>query len=130
MSLYVVSTKSIVLAVMLVLSLVRYHRTELEIICDILELCLNGANKHKIIYDGELNTAILNKYLDILLSSGFLTVKVAYSVRNNPTVKALYETTEAGINFLEVCLNILNKLGKIKKSKYRVKPFKKTWILV
>jgi len=121
--------QKIVLAVMLVLSLVRYHRTELEIICDILELCLNGANKHRIIYEAELNTGILNKYLDILLSSGLVTVRVAYSARNTPAVKAVYETTEAGMSFLEVCMNMLNKLGKVRKSKFRVKAFEKTWIL-
>jgi len=108
-----------------VFGLVRYRRTELEIICDILELCLNGANKHNIIYNGELNAEILNKYLDTLLSSGFVTVKVAYNARNTPAVKAIYETTEVGMNFLEVCLNILNKLGKARKSKVRVKPYKK-----
>lgn len=110
----------------LVFGLLRHRRSELEIICDVLELCLNGASKHKITYGAELNDTTLNKYLDILLSSGFVTVRIACSSKNTQALKFVYETTEAGIDFLEVSLNMLNRLGKVERSKVAAKPMEKT----
>jgi predicted transcriptional regulator len=107
----------------LVLSLVHYRRTQIETICDVLELCSKGTNKHGIVYNAELTTKTLNKYLNMLSSSGFVTPRVVYNAKaNRPTVKVVYETTETGTGFLERCLNLLAMLGKAGKTKVKVKP--------
>jgi predicted transcriptional regulator len=92
--------------------LVRYHRSELETVYDILTVCLKGANKHKIISKARLNQGNLTKFLDMLLNSGFLVISILYSMRHYQAINILYETTKAGENFREICLTILNKLGK------------------
>jgi predicted transcriptional regulator len=117
---------SVLLASVLVFSLLSYNRSELEIICDVLGLCLNGANRRKIICEAALNTSAFNKYLAKLLNPGFLTVRVTYVAGKHPDVKVVFETTKSGVHFLKTCMDTLNMLGSVRKSQTTVKPMEKT----
>lgn len=49
-----------------------HRRGEIEIMRDILEVCLRGANKTKIVYGANLNFSRLERYFRTLLSLGFI----------------------------------------------------------
>jgi len=80
-----------------------HRRGEIEIMRDILECCLKGAAKTKIVYSSNLNFSRLEKYLELLLNLGFI------SVVDEPEKNIAYKTTEAGINFI-------NGFSKMRKS--------------
>lgn len=67
---------------------------------DVLEVCLKGANKTRIVYYANLNFPRLRRYLRVLLGLGF----VVEEIRDDGSV--FYRTTPAGIHFLEGCSNI------------------------
>ena len=81
------------------------RRSEIEIMCDILEICLEGANKSRVVYGVNLNFSRLNKYLNMLSGLGFLELNVAYE-RSGPSV--VYKTTKAGKDFRDRFLNMYN----------------------
>ncbi len=68
------------------------RRTKEEIISNILEACLSGANKTVIVYKSNLNFATVVPYLDSLTKNGFI------SVADGPYRK--YRITEKGIELL------------------------------
>lgn len=107
------------MAVILVFSMGLHRRSEVEIMGDILEVCLRGTNKTKIVYDANLNFTSLNKYLSMLLGLGFVTVSVGYKGSNSSAVNFVYRTTKAGKDFFDGCLNMQKMLGR---PKFRVKP--------
>ncbi len=72
---------------------------------DVLEICLKGASKTKIVYSANLNFSRLWRYLGILSSLGFVVVEYG---RDGSLV---YRTTKAGIDFLNRC----SKMRKIWK---------------
>jgi hypothetical protein len=43
-------------------------RSRQEIITQILEICMNGASKTKIVYQANLNFKMVNPYLDLLIT--------------------------------------------------------------
>lgn len=101
------------------------RRSQLEIISDVLNACLEGANKTKIVYDANLNFTRLNKYLSTLLSLGFVELSIVYRGKNNPALNVLYKTSKAGVRFLNDCLNMQEMLGEVSgKRKVRVKPLR------
>ena len=53
------------------------RRDKLKIILDILDICNNGANKTKIVYQANLNFKMANIYIDILMNEGLLNSKDA-----------------------------------------------------
>ena len=65
--------------------------------CKVLEVCLNGANKTKIVYEANLNFSRLNRYLNILLKMGFVDSSVGVKKSN---VVVVYNATRAGLDFL------------------------------
>jgi predicted transcriptional regulator len=67
---------------------------------DVLEVCLKGVNKTRIVYSANLNFPRLNRYLRVLLGLGFLVKEV----RAGGSV--FYRTTPAGVHFLGGCSNI------------------------
>ncbi len=69
------------------------RRDRLKILLDILEICREGANKTKIVYQANLNFKMINLYLDILDKEGLLTLKCSAQSR-------LYFTTEKGMALL------------------------------
>jgi predicted transcriptional regulator len=67
---------------------------------DVLQVCLKGVNKTRIVYYANLNFPRLNRYLRVLSGLGFLVKEV----RVDGSV--LYRTTPAGVYFFEGCSNI------------------------
>jgi predicted transcriptional regulator len=83
------------------------RRGEIEIMRDVLEACLKGANRTKIVYGTNLNFSRLEKYLGILLSLGFIAKE------DNPAGSVVYKTTQAGMDFLGGCLKMQSSLRKV-----------------
>jgi predicted transcriptional regulator len=77
-----------------------HRRGEVEIMHDVLEVCLNSVNKTRIVYHANLNFPRLNRYLRVLSGLGFLVKEI----RADGSV--FYRTTPAGVYFLEGCSNI------------------------
>ena len=104
----------------LVWGAMSHRRGEIEIMHDVLEVCLRDVNKTRIVYYANLNFPRLNRYLRVLLGLGFL----GEEVRADGSV--FYRTTPAGVYFLEGCSNI-ERMGekagdKRCKRVVRVKP--------
>jgi predicted transcriptional regulator len=68
-------------------------RSRQEIISQILEICMNGASKTKIVYQANLNFKTVNPYLDLLIKNEMIQVNEGRAI--------LYETTPKGIKLLE-----------------------------
>jgi predicted transcriptional regulator len=71
-------------------------RNRHEIIYDILTICISGANKTKIVYEGNLNFRTTNHYLNDLIKSNFINKE-----------QDGYHTTQRGISLLE-SMNLVN----------------------
>lgn len=94
---------------MLVFGMGRCRRGEVEIMRDVLEVCLRGASKTRIVYRANLNFTRLNKYLGMLLSLGYVVEE------DVPSRSVVYRTTKAGKIFLNGCLKMQNKSGRVGK---------------
>jgi predicted transcriptional regulator len=68
-------------------------RSRHVIISQILDICKNGANKTKIVYQANLNFRTVNPYLDLLIKNELIKV--------NSGQKVYYETTERGVHLLD-----------------------------
>ena len=75
-------------------------RSRQEIFSEILKICLDGANKTKIVYQANLNFRTVNSYLDILIKNQHLIEKAEGK-------QMLYKTTRRGEDLLE-CMNEVN----------------------
>lgn len=84
-----------------------HRRGEVEIMRDILEACLKGAHKTKIVYGTNLNFSRLEKYLGLLLNLGFVVAE------DEPGRSVVYRTTRAGLDFLNGCLRTQKSLEKV-----------------
>jgi len=84
----------------MVIQLSSKRRNELEIMCDVLDVCMKGANKTRIVYSANLNFTRLNRYLRTLLSLGFLAKE------NGADGGVYYKTTLGGVYSFEGCANI------------------------
>jgi predicted transcriptional regulator len=85
------------------------RRDKLQIILDILDICVKGANKTKIVYQANLNFKMVNIYLDILTNDGLLDLDKDQS--------KLYVTTNKGKDLLKDLKQIYNKLEKYSSEK-------------
>jgi len=65
------------------------RRSREEIVSEILDVCLNGANKTRIVYQANLNFRTVNPYLDLLIEKNLIKVSQGHMLR--------YETTSQGI---------------------------------
>lgn len=81
-----------------------YRRSKAQIMSDILEICIDGANKTKIVYNANLNFKMLNSYLDALTKKGLIHLRKDHGNE--------YVTTEEGIRMLETCRSIDLELGQ------------------
>jgi len=77
-------------------------RSKHEIFSKILEVCLNGANKTKIVYQANLNFRTVNPYLQTLVRNNLL---VASQGKHT-----IYRTTDQGKSLEESINHITNKL--------------------
>jgi predicted transcriptional regulator len=82
------------------------RRGEVEIIRDVLEVCLGGASKTRIVYRANLNFSRLDRYLGLLLGLGFLAAE------DDGSGGVVYRTTGAGRDFLNGCLRVEGGLEK------------------
>lgn len=86
----------------------NHRRREVEIMRDVLEVCLRGASKTKIVYKANLNFTRLNKYLGMLLSLGFVAED------DDPAGSVVYKTTEAGVSFLKGCFRMQGRFKGVR----------------
>ena len=77
-------------------------RSREEIVSKILDVCLNGANKTKIVYQANLNFRTINPYLDLLIGKNLIKVSQGQILR--------YETTPQGVDMLEDIKEVHNGL--------------------
>jgi predicted transcriptional regulator len=84
----------------MVLMLGAHRRSEVEIICDILETCQDGAAKTSVVYKANLNFTRLNNYVSLLLGMRYLSLSVVCGGGKAGEMKIVYSTTELGKSFL------------------------------
>jgi predicted transcriptional regulator len=80
-------------------------RNKNMIISEILNICLDGASKTKIVYQANLNFRTVNPYLKLLIKNELLLTK------NGP--RLLYETTNKGKVLLDNYNRIKDQLSDI-----------------
>jgi predicted transcriptional regulator len=80
-------------------------RNKNMIISEILNICLDGASKTKIVYQANLNFRTVNPYLKLLIKNELLLTK------NGP--RLLYETTNKGKVLLDNYNRIKDELFDI-----------------
>jgi len=68
-------------------------RSKHVIVSRILDICKDGANKTRIVYQANLNFRTVNPYIDLLIKNNLIEVK--------PGKNVLYETTDRGISLLD-----------------------------
>ena len=84
---------------------INHRRSNLEIIADMLRVGENGAGKTEIMYGSNMSYSQLQKYLNFLVSQGFIT-KVEVG---NPSVT--YQVTESGLKLLKSIDSVTKMLG-------------------
>lgn len=77
-------------------------RSKHEIFSKILEICINGANKTRIVYQANLNFRTVNPYLHILIKNNLLEASQERHI--------LYKTTKEGSNLQETISQVNNAL--------------------
>lgn len=65
-------------------------RNNLQIQADLLNIARDGARKTRLVYQGNLNFAIIKRYLERLLKKGFMEVSDGF-----------YFTTDKGVSFID-----------------------------
>ena len=73
------------------------------IILQILDICIKGASKTRIVYQSNLNFRTINPYLDLLTKNGLINVKKEQNL--------IYETTPRGLDLLDNFKQIQNELS-------------------
>ena len=86
-------------------SAVGQRRSNIEIIAEILRIGLHGAGKTEIMYTANMSYTQIQRYLDYLLSHGFITKN-----EKPGTIKSYYVTGE-GIKLLETITTLLDMLN-------------------
>ncbi len=71
----------------------KRKRSSDMIIAQILEACIDGASKTKIVYQANLNFRTVNPYIDLLIKCDLIKI-----VEDN---HKLYKTTEEGIDLMK-----------------------------
>ena len=81
------------------------RRNRYMIISQILEICIDGASKTRIVYNANLNFGNVNPYIKLLTNNGLLNVE-----RGQTT---MYITTEKGKELLKSIKEINNELSEL-----------------
>jgi predicted transcriptional regulator len=79
-------------------------RSRHQIISEILDICMNGASKTRIVYQANLNFRTVNPYIDILIEKNLIQTEQGRM--------RLYHTTERGMNLLNELNLIHNDLSE------------------
>jgi predicted transcriptional regulator len=80
-------------------------RSRYRIVSEILDICMDGASKTKIVYRANLNFRTVNPYMEILIEKNLIKVERGRMV--------LYHTTERGMNLLNEINRIHNALSEL-----------------
>ena len=88
--------------------MVNCRRSEIEIICEILNLSRNGAKKTEILYQGNLSYTQLQKYLPFLVEKEILEERVVDNGGDSSC--KLYGITEKGSSLLGDINKVLAQL--------------------
>jgi predicted transcriptional regulator len=80
-------------------------RSRHEIVSEILDICMNGASKTRIVYQANLNFRTVNPYIDILIEKELIETEQGRM--------RLYHTTERGMNLLNEINRIHNALSEL-----------------
>ncbi len=80
-------------------------RSRDAIMCQILEVCINGASKTRIVYQSNLNFTTINPYLDLLISRGLIE-----PVKG---LRVIYKTTEKGAKVMRSFKQLHGEIAKI-----------------
>ena len=75
------------------------------IIAQILEACIGGASKTKIVYQANLNFSTVNPYIDLLVKRSLIV-----AVRDN---RLTYKTTDNGIQLMKMFKHHQNEISKL-----------------
>jgi predicted transcriptional regulator len=78
------------------------RRAEHMIILEMLDLCVKGSSKTRIVYLANLNFKTITPYLELLIANGFLNVRKERLL--------IYETTPKGLTLLYDLKQIQNML--------------------
>jgi len=80
------------------------RRSNIQIIADMLRVGENGAGKTEIMYTANMSYSQIQKYLDYLVSQGFI-----HKVNMDNTMVA-YQVTDTGLKLLKVIDTLMNML--------------------
>ena len=80
-------------------------RSKHVIISEILDICKDGANKTRIVYQANLNFRTVDPYIDLLIKNNLLEVKQEKNVS--------YETTDKGKKMLNDFKQINSQLSEV-----------------
>jgi predicted transcriptional regulator len=80
-------------------------RSKHVIISRILDICQNGANKTRIVYQANLNFRTVDPYIDLLIKNNLIEIKQGKTI--------LYETTDRGIHLLDDFKQINSQLSEL-----------------
>jgi predicted transcriptional regulator len=80
-------------------------RSKHVIISEILDICKDGANKTRIVYQANLNFRTVDPYIDLLIKNNLLEVKQEKNVS--------YETTDKGKKMLDDFKQINSQLSEV-----------------
>jgi predicted transcriptional regulator len=81
------------------------RRSNIEIIADMLRVGEGGAGKTEIMYSANMSYSQIQKYLDYLVSQGFVN-----QVKMDNTMVA-YQVTDNGLRLLRAIDNLMEMLG-------------------
>lgn len=84
--------------------MVGKKRSKDLVIAQILQVCIQGANKTRIVYLVNLNFRTIVPYLDSLVGNGLLSIE--------PGEISVYKTTQKGINTLQKLKEVQELLGQ------------------
>ncbi len=80
-------------------------RSKYQIISQILDICVGGACKTKIVYQANLNFRTINPYIDLLTKNGLIKASMGRNVS--------YETTNRGMKLIEDFKQMDSKLSEL-----------------
>ena len=86
-------------------------RSRHKIISQILDICVNGASKTRIVYQANLNFRTVNPYLELLTRNGMID---AQEERN----MVVYKTTDRGLALLDSYKQIHGELSSDNEMSY------------
>lgn len=80
-------------------------RSKHEIVSKILDICKDGANKTKIVYQANLNFRTVNPYITLLVKNNLVEVKEGKNI--------VYETTNKGKHLLDDFEQINSQISEL-----------------